>query len=109
MVRNGKRKILKKGSEFEIKIDYDKKIEGLDLIEKMVGRIFEIKGFEIYRSTNKGIHLKIRAKSLINIDEKDIIIIQLLLGSDRYREFFNWLRVKGGLKKWNILFKKKLE
>jgi len=92
-----------------IKLDYDKgkPIEGIDLIEKMNGRIFDIEAFSIRSSTNGGMHVEIYIKPRIRLDNKDIVILQLLLGSDRYREFFNWLRVKGKVKEWNILFDKK--
>ena len=67
--------------------------------------MFDIVSYEIKESpSGNGIHLKLLIKPLVSFDEKDIIILQLILGSDRKREFFNWIRVKGGLKHWNVLF-----
>ncbi|MCD6432010.1 hypothetical protein J7L33_04860 [Candidatus Bathyarchaeota archaeon] len=96
-----------------IKLDYDYKdqrkiIEEMDLIRKMLGRMFNLKSFEV-KETRRGYHVKLKIEPLINLDNKDIIIIQLLLGSDKYREFFNWIRVKGNQKHWNVLFDQKVE
>ena len=113
-VKNGGIKSGRK-SNLKIKLDYDfddleKILERISLIEKMAGRIFSIKRCGIKKSpSGRGYHVEIEIVPLTNLDEKDLVIIQLLLGSDRKREFFNWIRVRGKQKYWNVLFKEKLE
>jgi len=98
-----------------VKLDYDTNnvreiLERMSILEVMIGRMFEIESFKIKRSPSKrGYHVKLLIKPLVKFDKRDIVILQLLLGSDRKREFFNWLRVRGNLKHWNVLFDKKLQ
>jgi hypothetical protein len=56
-------------------------------------------------ATARGYHVYLRTTS--NISDYDIVAIQFFLGSDVWREFFNWQRVRMGTKNWNVLFKQK--
>jgi len=66
---------------------------------------------EVYE-TNKGYHVYVYANPKIELDNKDVIIIQLILGSDYKREAFNLYRVMSGEygqkdRSWNVLFHRK--
>jgi hypothetical protein len=90
-----------------LKIDVDhKKIfkRTYDLIE-----YFGLKVVEVKKSPGKkGWHLKLKIERPIT--ELEAILLQLMLGSDKKRETLNYIRwLKGAdLKKWNILFDRKL-
>ena len=59
-------------------------------------------------TTNHGYHIYITVNKKIN--NKDLVFIQVALGSDIYRECFYWKRIKYPIlpnKGWNILFQKK--
>ncbi|MHA1685571.1 MAG: hypothetical protein ACTSYD_04090 [Candidatus Heimdallarchaeaceae archaeon] len=97
-----------------LKLDIDNECDMADMIRNGIvlslldGKMFNVKNIDMKTSpSGKGLHVEIEIEPLAKLDEKDIIILQLLLGSDRTREFFNWIRVRGGLKKWNILFEQK--
>lgn len=57
--------------------------------------------------TVNGMHAKVFFKTEIPLDDKDIVFLQAFLGSDLYRELYNWRRVKNGMKEWNVLFRRK--
>lgn len=59
----------------------------------------------IARETRKGFHIYIKTANALNPTE--IMLYQQLLGSDRNRELFNFIRFKRGHKKWQVLFKRK--
>jgi hypothetical protein len=59
------------------------------------------------KQSKHGIHVRIAFKSELKISDFDLVFMQLILMSDWKREVFNWKRVRSGLKKWNVLFKRK--
>lgn len=94
----------------EIKLDYDK------ILSKDVCLIFEhrawlIKYFEVERirafSTKRGYHVRIDIKE--ELDDRDVILLQMLMGSDIHREIYNFLRQHDGdlIENWNKLYTKK--
>lgn len=56
--------------------------------------------------TKKGYHIRIILDRELE-EAKDIIILQLILGSDRNRELFGYRRVLNNVINWNVLFNKK--
>lgn len=90
-----------------IKLDFDKPSYPNTFFERMwvLDRLnIDIQRILI-RRTPHGYHIKIEIRQ--DLDDIDILILQLLLGSDYRREFFNYQRIKAGVKNWNILFDKK--
>jgi len=105
--------------EYELKLDFDFKIYSLSefarqFVDKLrfLQRFYGIylKSIEIYE-TNKGYHFYLKVTTERKLNNKDIVVLQLALGSDYKRELFNWLRVRRGqkFKHWNVLFKCKYE
>ena len=105
--------------EYELKLDFDFKIFNLgefarDFVDKL--RFLQIfygiylESIDIYE-TNKGYHFYLKVKTERKLNNKDIVVLQLALGSDYKRELFNWLRVRRNqkFKRWNVLFKSKYE
>ena len=105
--------------EYELKLDFDFKIYNLSefakqfvdklrFLERFYGIYF--KSIEVYE-TNKGYHFYLKVTTERKLNNKDIVVLQLALGSDYKRELFNWLRVRRGqkFKHWNVLFKCKYE
>jgi hypothetical protein len=70
-------------------------------------RMRELKA--IIKYTKHGRHIEIKFKSDKKITDADLVFLQLLLYSDWKRELFNWLRVRSGCKKWNVLYKQKFD
>ena len=57
--------------------------------------------FEVHKTT-KGLH--IRGHTDVELGARELIILQLVLGSDWLREVRNLFRVQGGMEDWNLLF-----
>lgn len=76
-------------------------------LEKYIG--LKVKKVKV-KESGKGFHVRIEAKSTVELLPEAITFIQLYLGSDRYRELNNLRRILGyrslGLppQKWNVLF-----
>jgi hypothetical protein len=94
----------------EIKLDYDK-IEFSD-----VKMIFQHRGWLIkflrmesiaISKTKHGYHIRIAIKK--HLGDKEILLTQILLGSDINREIYNLCRVLNGeiTRNWNRLYDKK--
>ena len=78
--------------------------ERLEMLRKYIGA----KKFKVSeKETKNGVHIRITFKPKIELDDKDIVFLQLLLLSDWKRELLNWVRVKHNLKAWNVLFNEK--
>ena len=102
---------------YELKLDFDFKPRSakrfareiankLNFLKTFFGiKVIDVKVYE----TNKGLHLYISIYSSVELDDRDIVVLQLALGSDYKREIFNWLRVRSRdkFKHWNVLFKVK--
>lgn len=97
---------------YTLKLDIDSKSKRVKseiakrmvFLQKFLGnKSFKIKEVE----TKKGYHIEITFKPKIDLDDKDLVFMQLLLLSDWKRELLNWVRVKNNLKNWNVLFNKK--
>jgi len=96
---------------YELKLDLDNPVDVVSVGKRfvVVKKFFQIKPeFAIVEKTTRhGRHVTITFDSEKVLRDEDICFLQLLLGSDWRREMFNWLRVRSGCKKWNVLFKKK--
>lgn len=88
-----------------IKVDIDRKRVPRWTWE--TARMLDLALARAERSKNKGWHLWF--KSPRKLSDVETILIQLLLGSDRKRELYNYMRVKNGarLDDWNLLFDEK--
>ena len=99
-----------------IKIDVDDKniaevIERIKTVKEILEKDanIKIKDFEVYETKN-GFHIKCKAENITH--PLEIIILQLLLGSDWKRECLNYVRYKKigeRFEKMNYLFGAKFE
>ncbi len=105
--------------EYELKIDIDYKPENpLKFAKEFANKLkftcdilkIEVEAVEVYE-TNKGFHIYVWINSKKELDNKDIIILQLSLGSDYKREIFNLSRVWSfdNIAIWNVLFSRKYD
>lgn len=98
---------------YNIKIDLDGKAykrRFSEIAKRLVflKRVLNVPKFTIEeKETKHGYHIVVKFSSDLKLDNKDIVILQLILMSDWKREVFNWLRVIGNLTNWNVLFNKK--
>jgi hypothetical protein len=94
-----------------LKIDIDSKTISQRQVNRMdwIIAFFRLDILDIkLTESRKGWHIEFIIQNPIN--DYEIVLLQLLLGSDWKRECFNLLRVHSGKFKnqsWNILFKKK--
>ena len=58
--------------------------------------------------TTKGYHVVLETYETI-MEQKDILILQLFLGSDKQRELFGYRRIINSIENWNVLFSKKTD
>jgi hypothetical protein len=90
----------------ELKIDIDKK-DKRDFMRRYQAlyRYFRFKlvDYEI-TETRKGYHVRLIIDFPFKVTSEEIVLLQLLLGSDWKREMLNYLRVKNGIEDWNKLF-----
>lgn len=97
-------------AESVIKIDLDRKKIPKSLFETIdyLKYFYTVLGTYIYKSPSGNHHIVIELQE--EITDYELILIQLLCGSDKKREWFNYKRIKSGLKMkdWNLLFSKKL-
>ena len=94
----------------ELRMDYD----GISF--DAVKQIFQHRGWIIrffkldwvdVCETRKGFHVRIKINK--KLDDRDILLLQILLGSDINREIYNFVRQQNGelLSNWNRLYTKK--
>jgi hypothetical protein len=94
----------------ELRMDYD----GISFED--VKQIFQHRGWIIrffkmvyvdVSKTRKGYHVRIKIQK--KLDDRDLLLLQILLGSDINREIYNFVRQQNGelLKNWNRLYDKK--
>ncbi len=94
----------------EIKLDYDNiTVKDVQLIfhhRAWLLKSLECVGLECHETTN-GYHVK--AILLGEYDPKEVMLIQMLMGSDINREIYNFLRYRNGdlLEHFNRLYTKK--
>lgn len=96
--------------KYELKLDLDNPVDIVSLGKRfvVVRKFFQITDHVIdEKPTKHGRHITIKFETKKKLKDEDICFLQLLLGSDWKREMFNWLRVRSGCKRWNVLFKKK--
>jgi hypothetical protein len=90
----------------ELKIDIDKK-DKRDFMRRYQALYryfrFNLVDYEI-TETRKGYHLRLIIDFPFKVTSEEIVLLQLLLGSDWKREMLNYLRVKNGIEDWNKLF-----
>jgi hypothetical protein len=90
-----------------LKIDIDDKGQG---VEEFIRRLRFVKcfvritGVDV-KETRKGFHFRVMTEE--DLEAWEVLVLQAILGSDFKRELFNYLRVRKGLRNWNILFNKK--
>ncbi len=93
-----------------LKLDYD------NITTKDVQLIFEHRGWLIKYfgivevqafDTKKGYHLRITIEA--DLDPRDVLLLQVLMGSDIQRDIYNFIRHCNGeiLENWNRLYTKK--
>ena len=102
---------LKRFYDDKIKLDIDNKDLAFKLVDRWAWVLsnfqdwFKVKGIKI-RETSSGFHVYLSIDRLLTAE--DVIILQLILGSDYKREIYNLKRLRQ-LGKWeNILFTYKL-
>jgi len=94
----------------ELRMDYD----GISF--DAVKQIYQHRGWIIrffkliyvdVSTTRKGYHVRIKIEK--KLDDRDILLLQILLGSDINREIYNFVRQQNGelLKNWNRMYTKK--
>jgi hypothetical protein len=93
----------------EILIDIDKKslrefYDRYIFVQKYLK--FKLLGYEI-AETKKGYHVRLIVDLPYEYSDKDIVLLQLLLGDDWKRATINYFRVIHNLDDWNVLFRKK--
>jgi len=101
--------LMNKG-EVELKLDFD--IEDWKKVKDILkNRIIVFKSFylipyyTVVAQTRHGWHIYIKCHTKMELDDKDVCVIQGLLGDDFKRVLFNWLRVREGkFVEWNVLF-----
>jgi len=71
---------------------------------RMLSPYVAFKEAKVYE-TRKGFHIYIYVDQ--ELDPIETALIQQLLGSDRNRGVFNYIRIKRGFKKWQVLYKRK--
>jgi hypothetical protein len=104
-MRNGANK-----SMSEIKLDYDG-IEFSDVKQIFTHRGWLVKYLKMesmtVSKTRHGYHLRISIKK--HLADKDLLLVQILLGSDINREIYNLCRILNGelTRNWNRLYDKK--
>jgi hypothetical protein len=90
----------------ELKIDIDKK-DKRDFMRRYQALYryfrFNLIDYEI-AETRKGYHIRLIIDFPFKVTSEEIVLLQLLLGSDWKREMLNYLRVKNGIDDWNKLF-----
>jgi len=90
----------------ELKIDIDKK-DKRDFMRRYQALYryfrFNLVDYEI-AETRKGYHIRLIIDFPFKVTSEEIVLLQLLLGSDWKREMLNYLRVKNGIEDWNKLF-----
>jgi len=90
-----------------IKLDLDSENELNEFLNrawiiKYLG--ISVKDIEVY-DTKHGYHIYIYTDNIFT--NVDIIILQLLLGSDYRKEFYSYLKLKNGSSNFNVLFERK--
>jgi hypothetical protein len=96
----------------ELKIDIDGKLKEKEIIKRLflLQKFLQFKGIGIdKKKTKHGWHLRFGFTTERELDDRDIVFLQLFLGSDRNRELFNILRVWSGCKIYNVLFREKCD
>lgn len=93
-----------------IKIDYDNKRISINQFERDLRNLMNLHNVKKvkydYFKTRRGFHIYIHFP--LNLEPKDVLLMQIFLGSDIKREFFNYQRIiSGEIYNWNVLFKKK--
>lgn len=94
----------------ELKLDYDNiTVKDVQLIfhhRAWLLKYFSILEIEAFETKN-GYHVLVTVDE--DIDPRDVMLIQILLGSDINREIFNFIRNYNGelMKHWNRLYTKK--
>lgn len=97
----------------EIKIDLDDGVfpPDLDSMRKRLNQLMYIDKIDravmtMYR-TKKGSHIYIAFPKNIDLTPEQVLIYQMLCGSDLNRELCNYERIQKGMRGWNVLFKLK--
>lgn len=57
------------------------------------------------KSTTNGWHIIVPISN--QLTDLEVVLVQVLMGSDYKRELFNTMRVKQNIKEWNVLFNTK--
>ena len=94
--------------EYEIKLDYDSDnipINRIMYVTRYLG--LYIKECRV-RKTKHGFHFTLKVLSKLDFEDKDICLMQALMGSDFRREFLNYLRILNEVERWNVLYKWKM-
>jgi len=94
----------------ELKFDYDKILfQDVELIFEHRGwllKYLQVDHIEVF-TTRRGYHVRAFIKT--KLSDRDILLVQILMGSDIQREIYDWVRLHDGklLEEWNKLYTKK--
>ena len=111
--RENRSGLLKDDSLNEIKLDFDhiSKRTMTSILNNRYWMLKElglkVKRLELYKTTH-GWHVLVTVNKGLSA-YWEVCLLQMLLGSDFKREFFNYRRIKSGLKRWNVLFNRKYD
>ena len=100
--------------KYELKLDIDsRKLPEKEIAKRLyyIRKILKYTKLYTFKNRTKhGWHIRIVFHSDVELDDKDIVFLQLLLLSDYKREIFGWMRIRSGIKsKWNVLFSAKTD
>lgn len=98
-----------------IKLDLDGNKKDIKRKLKRIHLLIDILELKLYKrrvfETNKGFHVEAMIRRNIarsvHLLDIEIIAIQSILGSDSFREAYNFIRVRNKEVNWNILFEEK--
>jgi len=95
-----------------LKLDYDMPLrQARALFNKRIKLAsyfvnFEIKHITWRKSPSGNTHAIVECSK--NFHPFEQVFLQIYLGSDPYREFMNFMRIRNRIKNWNVLFIKKV-
>lgn len=92
-----------------LKLDYDweQSLVWFPVFQHRLRLLHEIMGYTVetwFPAISKGGKWHVRLELKEELEDVEVLVLQLFLGSDPVRELYNLRRVKNGQVNWNILF-----